>query len=385
MSRTLKRPMFRDGGRANSKGTGIMSGIEDREPHAESNPQGVGYSQSPFKKFVVDPAKTMISPFVNVGADIGNLGQMFFGLEPTFKYMNPFAEGSGLGTELQTASQFYQPKGGGSSIITGAQAAETDTKKEEEDDVVGKVTDEETTSTRDLASDMEKGKLDEFAETIDEDDGVDEFEKKLKAKADMFKNFLYGPEEKAQTGFRALTEAGLKALEGDIAGGIKAGSDTLAEGRKTAETAKTLALKQFIQKDLEKDPVKQQEIEFLMKRGLSQKEAIDAVYGLGSKGSDLLKAYSKERYLQDRTTDYSKEDQPKIVRDNATGYALADYIMIENPDVQRVPYSGNQPDFSAVQEGVVYFDPVRRSFMSVKDGNAQFFSTIEQAKTYLGS
>ena len=33
MSKTLKRPMFRDGGRANSKGTGIMSGIEDREPY----------------------------------------------------------------------------------------------------------------------------------------------------------------------------------------------------------------------------------------------------------------------------------------------------------------------------------------------------------------
>ena len=33
MSRILKRPMFRDGGRANSKGTGIMSGIEEREPY----------------------------------------------------------------------------------------------------------------------------------------------------------------------------------------------------------------------------------------------------------------------------------------------------------------------------------------------------------------
>ena len=33
MSRTLKRPMFRDGGRANSKGTGIMSGIEELEPY----------------------------------------------------------------------------------------------------------------------------------------------------------------------------------------------------------------------------------------------------------------------------------------------------------------------------------------------------------------
>ncbi len=243
---------------------------------------------------------------------------------------------------------------------------------------------DETTTVRDLAEGMEKGKLDEFSETIDTDDDLDELEQKLQGKADMFKKFLYGPEEKAQTGFKALTEAGLKALEGDIAGGVKAGSDALAEGRKTAEAGKTLALKTFIQKDLEKDPTKQKEIEFLMSRGLTQDQAIEAVYG-GSKGSDLLKAYSKERYLQDRTTDYSKEDQPKIVRDNATGYALADYIMIENPEVQRVPYKGNAADVASLQEGVVYFDPVRRSFIAVKGESAEFFSTVEQAKTFLGS
>jgi hypothetical protein len=42
MSRTLKRPMFRDGGRANSKGTGIMSGIEDREPYKDGKIVGGG-------------------------------------------------------------------------------------------------------------------------------------------------------------------------------------------------------------------------------------------------------------------------------------------------------------------------------------------------------
>ena len=379
MSRILKRPMFRNGGRANSKGTGIMSGIEEREGFQSG---GVGLAQSPFKKFVVDPALTMASPFVNVGADLGNLTKMFFGGEPTFQYLSPFAKGSGLGVTAQPASEFYKT-GDSSPIIPEVQASEiTDTKKEE-DDTVGTVTDE-TTTVRDLAEGMEKGKLDEFSENIDTDDGLDELEQKLQSKADMFKKFLYGPEEKAQTGFRALTEAGLKALEGDIAGGIKAGSDTLAEGRKTAEAGKTLALKSFIQKDLEKDPTKQKEIEFLMGRGLTQDQAIEAVYG-GSKGSDLLKAYSKERYLQDRTADYAKEDNAKIVRDNAVGYALADYIMIENDEVSRVPYKGNQIDTSLIQEGVVYFDPVRRSFMAVKDGDAQFFSTIEQTKTFLGS
>jgi len=356
-----------------------MSGIEEREGFQSG---GVGLAQSPFKKFVVDPALTMASPFVNVGADLGNLTKMFFGGEPTFQYLNPFAKGSGLGVTAQPASEFYKT-GDSSPIIPEVQASEiTDTKKEE-DDTVGTVTDE-TTTVRDLAEGMEKGKLDEFSENIDTDDGLDELEQKLQSKADMFKKFLYGPEEKAQTGFRALTEAGLKALEGDIAGGIKAGSDTLAEGRKTAEAGKTLALKSFIQKDLEKDPTKQKEIEFLMGRGLTQDQAIEAVYG-GSKGSDLLKAYSKERYLQDRTADYAKEDNAKIVRDNAVGYALADYIMIENDEVSRVPYKGNQIDTSLIQEGVVYFDPVRRSFMAVKDGDAQFFSTIEQTKTFLGS
>ena len=37
MSRILKRPMFRDGGRANSKGTGIMTGIEEREGFQNGN------------------------------------------------------------------------------------------------------------------------------------------------------------------------------------------------------------------------------------------------------------------------------------------------------------------------------------------------------------
>ena len=159
MSRILKRPMFRNGGRANSKGTGIMSGIEEREGFQSG---GVGLAQSPFKKFVVDPALTMASPFVNVGADLGNLTKMFFGGEPTFQYLNPFAKGSGLGVTAQPASEFYKT-GDSSPIIPEVQASEiTDTKKEE-DDTVGTVTDE-TTTVRDLAEGMEKGKLDEFSE-----------------------------------------------------------------------------------------------------------------------------------------------------------------------------------------------------------------------------
>ena len=41
MSRILRRPMFKKGGPTND---GIMTGIVDRENHALSNPDGVGFS-----------------------------------------------------------------------------------------------------------------------------------------------------------------------------------------------------------------------------------------------------------------------------------------------------------------------------------------------------
>ena len=154
MSRTLKRPMFRDGGRANSKGTGIMSGIEDREPYQEGG--GVGYAQSPFKKFVVDPALNIASPFINVGADIGNAAQLFFGKAPTFKYFDPFAKGSGLGVGVESFDDF---KYGGDlpSIVPEAGASEMDstttTETTKKDD---------TSETINLAKQMEKGAKRQF-------------------------------------------------------------------------------------------------------------------------------------------------------------------------------------------------------------------------------
>ena len=50
MSRIFKRPMFRKGGNV---GDGIMTGIVDREMHAESDPNGVG-GQSELKQKVED-------------------------------------------------------------------------------------------------------------------------------------------------------------------------------------------------------------------------------------------------------------------------------------------------------------------------------------------
>ena len=123
MSRTLNRPMFRRGGKVDSRGTGITSGLMPRQnyqnagfvfpgdeskttPTTQPTGGGTGFSQSPFKKLIVDPTLSAISPVVNVGSDIGNFTKLFFGGDPTFKYLDPFAKGSGFGVGVEDLEFF---------------------------------------------------------------------------------------------------------------------------------------------------------------------------------------------------------------------------------------------------------------------------------------
>ena len=115
---------------------------------------------------------------------------------------------------------------------------------------------------------------------------------------------------------------------------------------------------------------------------MSFEEAVKTVYG-GEK-SPYLSAYSKERFIQDRTSSYADPKQSKIVRDNATGYALSDYLQVQYPDLKRVSYDGGQPNLNLVVDSV-YFDPVRRSFIAKRssDNQAQFFSSYEEAQNFI--
>ena len=375
MSRTLKRPMFRDGGRANSKGTGIMSGIEAREGFREG---GVGLAQSPFKKFVVDPALTVASPFVNVGADLGNLTKMFFGGEPTFQYLNPFAEGSGLGVKAQPASEFY----GGSktpSIISEAGASEMDstttTETTKKDD---------TSETTNLAKQMEKGAKRQFDDPNEiKLDDIDTFEEEVKRKADTYKRLLGAEDATKQNFFKALTAGGLEALSsGDTAEGVKQFSEKLEGADDLSRKATSLAIEETIKKDLIKQPDKIKEVEFLTNSGISQERALAIVYGDDNK---LLPGYSYEREIADLRNQFI-DDGNTHQKNFPSGYAQGEILLREginsikyNYNAKEMKYEASGEQIGKMKPGDILFDPVNFEYLAV-DPSGNKINTISKDK-----
>ena len=375
MSRTLKRPMFRDGGRANSKGTGIMSGIEEREGFKEG---GVGLAQSPFKKFVVDPALTVASPFVNVGADLGNLTKMFFGGEPTFQYLNPFAEGSGLGVKAQPASEFY----GGSktpSIIPEAGASEMDstttTETTKKDD---------TSETTNLAKQMEKGAERQFDDPNEiKLDDIDSFEEEVKRKADTYKKLLGAEDAAKQNFFKALTAGGLEALSsGDTAEGVKQFSEKLEGADDLSRKATSLAIEETIKKDLIKQPDKVKEVEFLTNSGISQERALAIVYGDDNK---LLPGYSYEREIADLRNQFI-DDGNTHQKNFPSGYAQGEILLREginsikyNYNAKEMKYEASGEQIGKMKPGDILFDPVNFEYLAV-DPSGNKINTISKDK-----
>ena len=375
MSRTLKRPMFRDGGRANSKGTGIMSGIEEREGFQKG---GVGLGQSPFKKFVVDPALTVASPFVNVGADLGNLTKMFFGGEPTFQYLNPFAEGSGLGVKAQPASEFY----GGSktpSIIPEAGASEIDntttTETTKKDD---------TSETTNLAKQMEKGAKRQFDDPNEiKLDDIDSFEEEVKRKADTYKRLLGAEDAAKQNFFEAITAGGLEALtSGDTAEGVKKFSEKLEGADDLSRKATSLAIEETIKKDLIKQPDKIREVEFLTNSGISQERALAIVYGDDNK---LLPGYSYEREIADLRNQFI-DDGNTHQKNFPSGYAQGEILLREginsvkyNYNAKEMKYEASGEQIGKMKPGDILFDPVNFEYLAV-DPSGNKINTISKDK-----
>ena len=375
MSRTLKRPMFRDGGRANSKGTGIMSGIEEREGFQQG---GVGLAQSPFKKFVVDPALTVASPFVNVGADLGNLTKMFFGGEPTFQYLNPFAEGSGFGVKAQPASEFY----GGSktpSIIPEAGASEMDstttTETTKKDD---------TSETTNLAKQMEKGAKRQFDDPNEiKLDDIDSFEEEVKRKADTYKKLLGAEDAAKQNFFKALTAGGLEALSsGDTAEGVKQFSEKLEGADDLSRKATSLAIEETIKKDLIKQPDKVKEVEFLTNSGISQERALAIVYGDDNK---LLPGYSYEREIADLRNQFI-DDGNTHQKNFPSGYAQGEILLREginsikyNYNAKEMKYEASGEQIGKMKPGDILFDPVNFEYLAV-DPSGNKINTISKDK-----
>tara|TARA_E500000075_G_C6974521_1_gene312781 strand:+ start:210 stop:1343 length:1134 start_codon:yes stop_codon:yes gene_type:complete len=373
MSRTLKRPMFRDGGRANSKGTGIMSGIEDREPYAVGGTTLDPYVSGPFTP----------GPKPKFGDTLFSIGPDSAIAQGQRNRMLDFIDQTVPGIRKEGSSFSLIPSAAASELpIITSSPKKTEEEKPEEKPETTKIN---QSSGAGLDEDLDDIKLEDFEEDITK-------------KAEIYEKLLGGKDARAQAAFRALTAGGLEALEeGSVVSGLKKGFEELEGVDDLSRKARLLAIQEKIAKDAQKTPTKAQEVDILAKRymdnGMNRADAYTAaekkVYG--TEKSQLLSAYSPERELQDLTSAFAKSDDD-LIKQNPSGFAQAE--LYKRQGVKTISYesyydaenerSDYRPTITPgdISAGDVYFDPVSfQFFYKNKAGETGSSYSLEEAKT----
>ena len=378
MSKTLKRPMFRDGGRANSKGTGIMTGIEDREPYAVGGTTLDPYVSGPFAP---GPKPKFGDTLFSIGPDSaiaqGQRNRMLDFIDQTVPGIRK--EGSSFSL-IPSASASELP------IITSSPKKTEEEKPEEKP---------ETTKAN-----QPGGTGLEDDEDLD-DIKLEDFEEEITRKAELYEKLLAGEGSKKKSIFRALTAAAPGLLEEDYGEAIKAAGEVLGESDDLSRKARLLAIQEKIAKDAEKTPTKAQEVDILAKRyianGMKEADAYIAaekkVYG--SEATSELPGPSEARELFELTAAFAKSDDDLIAQ-NPSGFAQAElykrqgikvipYESYLNPETERADY---RPKIGPgdIKPGELYFDPISfKFFYTNQSGETGSSYSLDEAKTKASS
>ena len=271
MSRILKRPMFRDGGRANSKGTGIMTGIEEREGFSTGTLVG-----GRVRGVAPEDSRSLF--------DLLNFGQIGGGstIDQTESGQRTriFPEAQASELDGQTTTTTTAPEPFTPVIKAKPPVPDPDT-----------MIDPDKMTTRQTAQAMEAGTKKQFSKGLDDDPDdikLQDFEDEITSKAEIYEKLLGGKDAKTQSFFRALAAGGLDALaEGTVTAGAKKFVDSLEGADDLSRKATLLAIQEKIAKDATKTPTKSQEVDILanrymdggMKRVEAYKKAEEKVYG----------------------------------------------------------------------------------------------------------
>jgi len=380
MSRTLKRPMFRDGGRANSRGTGIMTGIEDRE----------GFSAGTLVGGNRDFGRVRVKP--NPDANFNLLDYLV---------PNASAVGAGQGggkrfegTDLLTPQITAIP--GGQQIVSGAIGEDAFTEGSMSDfvDNLQKVEGEEDKEVtkpdtpppgRETKSKEKIGEeLDDLIKQKQSDENtitnLDFFEKGLEEEIEMYKNLL-GKSKKDRV-FDALLAASPGLLRGDYAEAVEDAGEAIKDDTQAAAAQlaikRRLGLEEIEKKEFYKALYKQDE-------GSNSKKKFDELTRLHPTMSEDRKlmlaygsVYDKRPSIQDIRKDaskYIKESGTSFEKDNINGFIQAEVesteygipvLTYELLDTTRLPGEEFKKDGKTVinkyelqlpNKGGVYFDP----------------------------
>ena len=375
MSRILKRPMFRDGGRANSNGTGIMTGIEEREGFSTGTLVGRVRGVAP------EDSRSLFD-LLNLGQGGGStIGQTDSGQRIRIFPEAQASELDGQTTTTTTAPEPFTP-------VIKAKPPVPD---------LDSLTDPKAyKSFRDRQTEKQatsKGLDDDI-----DDIKLQDFEDEITSKAEIYEKLLGGKDAKTQSFFRALAAGGLDALaEGTVTAGAKKFVDSLEGADDLSRKATLLAIQEKIAKDATKTPTKSQEVDILANRymdddGMSRvdayKKAEEKVYG--DDKQSLLPGPTEERELFELTAAFAKSDDDLIAQ-NPSGFAQAElykregvktipYESFYDKDSQTTGYRATVGDAN-IKPGEFYFDPVTFKFKyKTKAGESGFTYNLDEAK-----
>ena len=406
MSRTLKRPMFRDGGRANSKGTGIMTGIEDREGFSAGTLVG---GDKGFGRVRVEP-----NPDANF-----NLLDYFL--------PNATAQGSGQGGQSKRFPEILIPETtaipGGQQIVSGAIGEDAFTEGSMSDfvDNLQKVEgeeDKEITKPNTAPPGRETKSREKIGEELDDlikqkqsDENtitnLDFFEKGLEEEIEMYKNLL-GKSKKDRV-LDALLAASPGLLRGDYAEAVEDAGEAIKDDTKAAAAQlaikRRLGLEEIEKKEFYKALYKQDEGSNSKKEydeltrlhpNMSEERKLDIAYG---------SVYDKRPSIQDvrlKASNFYKENGTSFEKDNINGFIQAEVEVVEYgipvlpyelTETTRMPGEKFKKDGQEVinkyelqlpKKGGVYFDPKGTGSYLASDPEGKFkrFQNRDEAIRY---
>ncbi len=394
MSRTLNRPMFRRGGKVDSRGTGITSGLMPRQNYAEgdlvvagsqSEEQttqptggGVGFSQSPFKKYIENPVQYIsnvaISPIANPISDIFNYGKLLFGGEPTADYFSPI-----YGQQTYDQYKSINKDEKGPTIIEKIAPLYTTTELPE----APEIDQSESNQQGDKTVEMDKKNTPEVQDTNKGVD-VDAMEDIINADAKAFEKVMLGDSATKDKIFKMLTAAAPKLLEEDYGGAIseagKAGDDTAVK-----QKAREAALSKYITDNADTPQIKNLEALKDIFPNATDKELAGYVFDSGTQKAPnaiALKA-NADKIVFDSIEPDAKAYSSGMSAGIVAGQLNPDVVLIRyNPKDTSKVVSKDNPLVPSIQinPGTIYFDPKDSKYkVGYSDGTIKSFDSYSEA------
>lgn len=392
MSKTLSRPMFRRGGKVDSRGTGITSGlipkrglvdepggyagkkstidynvmgIEQPETETINAGGGVGFERSPFKKYIENPVQylsnTAISPIGNTISNLVNYSKLLFGGEPTADYFSPI-----YGQQTYDQYKSINKDEKGPTILEKIAPTYTTT------DVPNVEIKEDVNVSMDPKP--EPTVKDTNQEVIKVDD-VNSLEEEISSQADMYENLLRS--DKKDDIFKALTASSKFLLDEDYGGAIDAAGKEL-DRSDTKQKAKELAIKEYLDGKDEGEIGKTIKAIQRLDPDLSSQDILSRLFDKTAPSQPIENV--RAGILQDFEPDTDHEAIYK------TGYTEFYAQSTKYPNLQLVRYESVQPGKPEkgfkqpkLVPGAVNFDPQTKKYIVFDGTNTIEYTNPEEA------